>query len=83
MLWSVIDCPDVASDGLFLLMQQVIDKTLSIDQAGAFIAIMLLLIMPVSRLAGVSHVPGLMQRQLEQLFAVFDLPQYQRMALSA
>ncbi len=58
----------------YLLMQQVIDKTLSIDQAGAFIAIMLLLIMPVSRLAGVSHVPELMQRQLEQLFAVFDLP---------
>jgi len=58
----------------YLLMQQVIDNTLSIDQAGAFVAIMLLLIMPVSRLAGVSHIPGLMQQQLEQLFAVFDLP---------
>ena len=58
----------------YLLMQQVIDKTLSIDQAGAFIAIMLLLIRPVSRLAGVSRVPGLIQRQLERLFALFDLP---------
>ncbi|MCC6921559.1 MAG: ATP-binding cassette domain-containing protein [Nitrosomonas sp.] len=58
----------------YLLMQQVIDKTLSIDQAGAFVAIMLLMIMPVSRLAGVSRVPGLMQRQLEQLFLLLDLP---------
>lgn len=58
----------------YLLMQQVIDNTLSIDQAGAFIAIMLLLIMPVSRLAGVSHAPRLMQRQLEQFFSLLDLP---------
>lgn len=58
---------------VYLLMQQVIDNTLSIDQAGAFIAIMLLLVMPISRLAGVSRVPGLIQRQLEQLLAVFDL----------
>lgn len=57
----------------YLLVQQIIENVFTIDQAGAFIAIILLLALPIQRLAGISRILWSMQRQLEQMVMLFDL----------
>ncbi len=63
----------IAMAMIYLLAQQVIEGTFTIDQAGVFIAIILLLALPLKRLAGISRMLWSMRRQLEQMTRLFDL----------
>ena len=57
----------------YLTLQQVIEDRFGLDQGGMLIAVALLLIMPVKRLAELSHRLEPVQQQLQHLFGLFDL----------
>lgn len=57
----------------YLLIQQVLSGHFTLDQVGAFIMAILLLIIPVNRLAGVSQILQNEQKHLEQIFSLLDL----------
>lgn len=57
----------------YLTLQQVIEDRFGLDQVGTIIAVALLLIMPIKRLAELSHRLEPVQQQLRHLFGLFDL----------
>jgi len=58
----------------YLVIQQANENKLTLDQTGAFITAILLLINPVKRLASISRMANQMKKPLERLFTVLDQP---------